>query len=624
MASNELEVLDPAAKDEKLEDRTAGRVLNRRNLLAGFGIAGVSIGAGLMSRSSVKRPSVVKAASGFASSYSQVDYLNYLLNIKYLQATLYAFITTGYDIITAAGSTFPTPYNVTNPAFITSPPINGTPINPTMGEYSFDPIAGGVQPTHVPVAGTKVTFTGPNSAQITDMLNEIYYDELNQLINLQNLIGPLGTVAIVRPPLDLIGTGTGPSSAAVTSTTYTASGTGPVKALGVLRMLEDIAVTAFAGVAQYLSGANLAGAAQIFAIDGQHSGAIRLAIILQNASGITVPDQLADSAVNPGNGAYYPEQADDVAPVDTGAAAAATGPILVPISTKTVSATTAGPLLASTTQQVLPTNWVAFTATTTSGSLTITLTGSGVSNAGFSTGQLIVGPGIPAGTTVSLIPTNSTTTLTLSAAATASATGVTLSYNNTIIAPCTQPIQPYGSSISATNASYTSCTPPQFEGFFDTTGAAAAASVGTWSSATTYQANQAVYYNGSTYLSLQGSNANQNPATSPTYWSIIASGIYSSSPPAPGFAFARTPSQVFSLLYGNLSTDGITGVVSSTGAGSGSGNSSPAAPALASGSSTYTTAIIYDGGFFPDGFSSGGSGSVAPATGVLAGPISFE
>ncbi len=32
--------------------------------------------------------------------------------------------------------------------------------------------------------------------QITDMLNEIYYDELNQLVNLQNLIGTLGTIAI--------------------------------------------------------------------------------------------------------------------------------------------------------------------------------------------------------------------------------------------------------------------------------------------------------------------------------------------------------------------------------------------------------------------------------------------
>ncbi len=63
MASNELEVLDPAATVEKHDDNTAGRALNRRNLMAGLGIAGAAIGAGLMSRRSVKRPSVVEAAS---------------------------------------------------------------------------------------------------------------------------------------------------------------------------------------------------------------------------------------------------------------------------------------------------------------------------------------------------------------------------------------------------------------------------------------------------------------------------------------------------------------------------------------------------------------------------------
>jgi hypothetical protein len=472
MASNELEVLDPAAKDEKLAGKTLSRAMNRRNLLAGFGIAGAAIGAGLMSRRSVKRPGVVKASS-YLSGFTQLDYLNYLLNIKYLQATLYAFITTGNDL--------PTQYVVKSPLNTpTSPPVNNVSYNSATGAYTFNPIYGGFSPNNVPTVGTKVAFSGANAAQITDLVNEIYYDELNQLIALQNLIGPLGTVALVRPALDLVGTGkltAAAGSAQAGSTVYTASGTGPVKALGVLRLLEDVAVTAFAGVAQFLSGTNLTQAAQIFAIDGQHSGALRLAIILQNAASVTVTDQLADSAINPGNGNFYPVQADDVAPVDTGASAAATGPIPVPSSTKTVS-TTAGPLLLST-QQVLP--------------------------------------------------------------------------NASLNAPCTAPIATY----TIGSNSYTGCTPPQYEGFFSTTGAATA------------------------------------PVNSPT---------------VPGFAFARTTSQVLSILYGTLGTDGIT---------------PPASPALATAvengvtitlQTPPVTGVIFSGGFFPEGF----GGNITNVYGVIS------
>jgi hypothetical protein len=177
MASNDLEVLDPAATVEKLGENSAGRALNRRNLMtAGLGIAGAAIGAGLVSRRSVKRPSVVEAAS-FASTFTQTDYLNFLLNIKYLQTTFYSYITQGADI----------PANYT---------VNGTLYRPTFGTALVNDTL------------SKVTFTGANAAQITDMLNEIYYDELNQLVNLQSLIGPLGTVAITRPLIDLLGKNT--------------------------------------------------------------------------------------------------------------------------------------------------------------------------------------------------------------------------------------------------------------------------------------------------------------------------------------------------------------------------------------------------------------------------------
>jgi len=490
MASNELEVLDPAAKDEKLGDKTAGRALNRRNLMAGLGIAGAAIGAGLMSRRSVKRPSVVEAAS-FASGFGQTDYLNFLLNIKYLQATLYSYLTQGADL--------PAQYTV-----------NGTVYFPTFGAFPANnyPSASG-NAGAAPVA-TNFTTLPVNGSQITDMLNEIYYDELNQLINLQSLIGTLGTIAIPRPSLDLAGAGAVASSSSSAPTTFLAKSTSgsavltpssltgllagqivagpgittgttilsvgsstitlsanatvtnatpvaftwvtftgfaitttaaytPKVALGVLRILEDVAVTAFAGVSVYLTGSNLTAAAQIFAADGLHSGALRFAIILENrATAGTVPDLLADSNIDPDNGDFYNIQPDDVAPVDPlTALLAAQGP--------QVNTT---PVLTGATQQVV-------------------------------------------------------------------ASGCTTPYSS---------------------GSITSCTPTQYQGFFATTGAATA---------------------------------------------------LSSSPPVPGFAFARTPAQVLSVLYGKLAT--ATGIPS-------------AAPGLPASGIPPLSSGISSGGFFGNGF----------------------
>jgi hypothetical protein len=79
---------------------------------------------------------------------------------------------------------------------------------------------------------------------------------------------------------------------------------------------------------------------------------------------------------------------------------------------------------------------------------------------------------------------------------------------------------------------YTSCTPTQYQGFFSTTGAATASS---------------------------------------------------NTPPAPGFAFKRTTSQVLSILYA---------------AGPGA---TPASPALPSTQVPPLSTVVSAGGFFPQG-----------------------
>jgi hypothetical protein len=53
---------------------------------------------------------------------------------------------------------------------------------------------------------------------------------------------------------------------------------------------------------------------------------------------------------------------------------------------------------------------------------------------------------------------------------------------------------------------------------------------GNWSATTTYLINDTVFYNGSTYISVQNNNLNQNPATATTYWGIFATGNASAGP----------------------------------------------------------------------------------------------
>ncbi len=71
--------------------------------------------------------------------------------------------------------------------------------------------------------------------QITDMLNEIYFDELNHVTELRSL---LGILAVPRPAINLAALG------AITAT----------NALSIARLFEDVGVTAYAGALAALSG----------------------------------------------------------------------------------------------------------------------------------------------------------------------------------------------------------------------------------------------------------------------------------------------------------------------------------------------------------------------------------
>ena len=84
-------------------------------------------------------------------------------------------------------------------------------------------------------------------------------------------------------------------------------------------------------------------------------------------------------------------------------------------------------------------------------------------------------------------------------------------------------------------------------------------SQGTWSTATTYSQNQVVFFNGSSYVSLQNSNVNHTPPTSATFWSPLA---VQGSDGATG----ATGPQGIQGIQGIQGVQGNTGAIGATGA----------------------------------------------------------
>lgn len=259
MASNEIEVLDPAAAVDKLNKVAAGRALNRRRFLAALGMTGAAAGAGLLSGCTTTKSLPVATLGA-----DQANVLTFALNLEYLEATLYSYLITGADLNPQA-----TGINLARSGAVTGAP----------GALA------------VSAALTSQTF---------DLLSEAYFDEWNHVVFLQNI---LGSTAIPRPALNLAAFG------AIDAT----------NALSVLRLVEDIGVTAYAGAIPGLTTSNATYAAQILGTESFHSGALRL-LSIQNptiapyipaADGLDVPpDDLGSATAEAGgptsSGGFFP------------------------------------------------------------------------------------------------------------------------------------------------------------------------------------------------------------------------------------------------------------------------------------------------------------------------------
>jgi hypothetical protein len=214
---NGTEMMDPLVARQELERIGDKRAVNRRNFLAGVGMAGVAAaGAGVLAACSDAR--VVPPTPVAAAGPSEQDVLNFALNLEYLEANFYSFATTGAAIPTA-----------------------NLPGSPTI------------------TGGKQVTFSDPSVEAIA---LEIAADELHHV---QFLQAALGSVAVNCPNLNLNALGIGFGSDA--------------EFLTLSRAFEDTGVSAYGGAATLLSGSDLQYAAQILAVEAYHASSSRLQLI---------------------------------------------------------------------------------------------------------------------------------------------------------------------------------------------------------------------------------------------------------------------------------------------------------------------------------------------------------
>jgi hypothetical protein len=235
--------------------------LSRRTFLAGAGsAAAATLIAGCSDDGTATIPSV--------NTYTDVDILNFALNLEYLEAEFYLRAATGSGLATADAGTG----------------------------------AGTV------TGGAKIT--GLTSAQ-QNILNEIAYDEQEHVRFLRSA---LGSAAVARPNIDLnagfTGAVTAANSLSAASTTLPAIptafnpfGTFDQFLVGAF-VFEDVGVTAYNGAAPLISTAGitagyLAAAAGILAVEAYHAAYVRTT--------------LTANAINQGYTAYpYPLYANRV------------------------------------------------------------------------------------------------------------------------------------------------------------------------------------------------------------------------------------------------------------------------------------------------------------------------
>lgn len=232
----------------KTLDSLVENALSRRSFLAGAGVVAAS--AAITGCSSNSSSVTLPPTTTSAATPTDSDYLNYALNLEYLEAQFYLYAATG----------------------------NGLATSDTTGGS-----ASGYTTTGTVTVGSAAQVPNLTTAQ-QEILNEIAFEEQ---AHVKFLRAALGTAAVAMPDIDL--SFFGPLAVAATITT---DATGPNAfnpfssfdyfLVGAF-IFEDVGVTAYAGAAPLISSAGVAAgyltaAAGILAVEGYHAGYVRTSL----------------------------------------------------------------------------------------------------------------------------------------------------------------------------------------------------------------------------------------------------------------------------------------------------------------------------------------------------------
>ncbi len=191
---------------------------NRRSFVRKLGIASAAVGAGF----------AIDMKDAKAATTTDVNVVNFALNLEYLEAEFYTVATTGKTLEQSGFDVGPNP----------GPTFGGAKVN----------------------FSNNLVFSSTAALQIAD----------DERAHVKLLRGLLGSAAIHKPAINLNALGFGYAN--------------QNDFLKLARIFEDIGVTAYAGAAPLLSPPVLAYAARILAAEAEHAANIRLQIARLNVA----------------------------------------------------------------------------------------------------------------------------------------------------------------------------------------------------------------------------------------------------------------------------------------------------------------------------------------------------
>ncbi len=210
------------------------RGVSRRNFLAGAGAMGAATAlAGCANDGTIY---VNTGGTGSATGVTDVDILNFALNLEYLEASFFLHCATGSGLATADMGT------------------------------GAGTVTGGSQVTGL-------------TSQQADFVAELAYAEQQHVRFLQAAITQNGATPIPMPNIDLVNSFNALATAAGIGSSFSPYSSWDNFLVGAF-IFEDVGVTAYSGAAPLISNAGIASgiltyAAGIQAVEAYHAGAIR-------------------------------------------------------------------------------------------------------------------------------------------------------------------------------------------------------------------------------------------------------------------------------------------------------------------------------------------------------------